>query len=119
MSPIEISERSFEEAIECALLRGGPDACPGDPPPAARETPPGYGDTLPGGYLRRRPEDYDRALCLLPRDVLDFVLATQPNEWKRLSQHHGAAVQERFLARLAAEITRRGVLDVLRNGIKD
>ena len=29
MSP-EISERSFEDAIECALLQLGPDACPGD-----------------------------------------------------------------------------------------
>ena len=29
MSP-DISERAFEEAIECALLRHGPDACPGD-----------------------------------------------------------------------------------------
>jgi len=34
------------------------------------------GETPPGGYLRRRPEDYDRVLCLLPRDVLDFVGAT-------------------------------------------
>lgn len=29
MSP-EISEQAFEEAIECALLRHGPDACAGD-----------------------------------------------------------------------------------------
>jgi hypothetical protein len=28
MSP-EISERSFEDAIECALLEYGPDACAG------------------------------------------------------------------------------------------
>jgi hypothetical protein len=28
MTP-DISERAFEEAIECALLRHGPDACPG------------------------------------------------------------------------------------------
>ena len=86
---------------------------------AVRETPPPYGDTPPGGYRKRRPEDYDRALCLLPRDVVDFVLATQPKEWKKLEQHHGAAVREQFLKRLAAEIERRGALDVLRNGIKD
>ena len=73
----------------------------------------------PGGYRKRQPEDYDRALCLLPRDVVDFVLATQPKEWKKLEQHHGAAVKEQFLKRLAAEIERRGALDVLRNGIKD
>lgn len=117
MSP-EISERAFEEAIECGLLQHGPDACAGDAT-AVREMPPPYGDTPPGGYRRRRPEDYDRALCLLPRDALDFVLATQPKEWKKLEQHHGTAVREQFLKRLAAEIARRGALDVLRKGLKD
>jgi type I restriction enzyme R subunit len=117
MSP-DISERSFEEAIECGLRQHGPDACTGDTT-SVRETPPPYGDTPPGGYHKRLPEDYDRALCLLPRDVVDFVLATQPKEWQKLAQHHGAAVKEQFLTRLAGEIERRGALDVLRQGIKD
>jgi len=56
---------------------------------------------------------------MLPRDVVDFVLATQPKEWQKLTQHHGTAVREQFLKRLASEIERRGTLDVLRNGIKD
>src|SRR5213593_4521016 len=117
MSP-QISERSFEEAIECGLLQYGPDACAGEAN-AVRETSPPYGDTPPGGYRKREPEDYDRTLCLLPRDVVDFVLATQPKEWKKLEQHHGAAVRDQFLKRLAAEIEGRGALDVLRGGIKD
>src|SRR5437867_9393322 len=117
MSP-QISERSFEEAIECSLLRHGPDACAGDAT-AVRETPPPYGETPPGGYCKRRPEDYDRPLCLLPRDVVDFVLATQPKEWQKLAQHHGAAVKEQFLRGVAAAIDRRGALDVLRTGLKD
>ena len=114
----KISERAFEEAIECGLLQYGPDACVGDAT-VVREPSPPYGESPPGGYRRRKPEDYDRALCLLPRDAVDFVLATQPKEWKKLEQHHGAAVREQFLRRLAAEIERRGALDVLRNGIKD
>ena len=117
MSP-DVSERAFEEAIECGLLQYGPDACAGDAT-AVRETPPPYGENPPGGYRRRNPEDCDRALCLLPRDVVDFVLATQPREWKRLQQHHGEAVREQFLKRLSAEIERRGALDVLRSGLKD
>jgi hypothetical protein len=32
-------------------------------------------DEPPGFYRKRLPEDYDRALCLLPRDALDFVLS--------------------------------------------
>jgi len=50
---------------------------------------------------------------------VDFVLATQPKEWKKLEQHHGAAVREQFLKRLAAEIERRGALDVLRSGVRE
>jgi type I restriction enzyme R subunit len=98
MSP-EISERSFEEEIERSLLQGGSNAV--------------------GGYCKRAPEQYDRELCLLPDDAVDFVLATQPKEWQRLGQHHGDAVRERFVKRLASEIERRGALDVLRNGLKD
>lgn len=74
-----ISERAFEAAIECGLFQYGPDACAGDAT-AVRETSPPYGESPPGGYRKRKPEDYDRALCLLPRDALDFVLATQPKE---------------------------------------
>ena len=118
MTP-DISERAFEDAIESALLRHGPDAPRGDAT-SVRESPPPYGDDpLPGGYHKRRPEDYDRGLCLIPTDVVDFLLATQPQEWEKLKQHHGANIKPRFLGRLSREIARRGALDVLRNGVKD
>ncbi len=117
MSP-EISERAFESAIECALLKFGPDACV-DAPGAVRESVPAYGESPPGGYRRRKPDDYDRSLCLITRDVFDFVIATQPKEWAKFTQHHGTGANEQFLKRVSAEIERRGVLDVLRNGIKD
>ncbi len=114
---VDISERSLEQAIEATLLVGGPDAYAGgegvvvEPLEAYEST--------PGGYRKRRPEDYDKALCLDPDMVLNFVYATQPKIWERLKQHHGSEVKERFLKRVATEIERRGTLDVLRNGIKD
>ena len=108
---VKVAERSFEEAIECALLENGPDACAGDPT-TVREALAPYGDgAAPGGYRKRRRQDYDRGLCLLPRDVVegavprealardrpprspcDFLLATQPKEWEKLRQHCGADV---------------------------
>ena len=99
--------------------RRGPDACPEDGQ-VLREIAPPYGpEWTPGGYRRRRAEEYDVELCLIPGDVLDFVYATQPKEWERLKQHYGADVKDRFLRRLAREVEHRGVLDVLRNGVKD
>lgn len=93
MSP-EISERSFEAAIEHALLAGEPDASPRSGNVVTNPSSPLYGDDAHGGYRKRRPEDFDRALCLIPRDVVDFVLATPPREWKKLEQHHGVIVRE-------------------------
>ena len=117
----QIAERSLEDAIEATLLAGGPDPIAA-PVIAVSEPSATYAaglEGLPGGYHKRRPDEYDRALCLVPRDVLDFIYATQPKEWERLKQHHGTEVKERFLKRLAQEIERRGTLDVLRNGLKD
>ncbi len=116
---INISERAFEDVIECALLRYGPDACPEDRGEVCEATSAYEAGPMPGGYLKRRAEDYDRRLCLLTGDVVDFLLATQPKEWAKLKQHHGADVKSRFLGRLSREIARRGALDVLRNGVKD
>ena len=106
---VDVSERALEDAIEASLLQRGMGKTADD----------STADAASGGYRKRQTEDYNRALCLIPKDALDFVLATQPKEWKKLSQHHGDAIRERFLKRLESEIARRGTLDVLRSGIKD
>ena len=108
---VDVSERAFEDAIEAGLLQHAIGAF--------GERRSSYLDMKPGGYNKRRSEDYNRAFCIIPRDVLDFVLATQPQEWERLTQHHGEEVKERFLKRLSTEIRSRGALDVMRKGIKD
>ncbi len=108
--PVDYREKAFEEIIVNTLAARGE---------TAREAQVASVAYLPGGYYRRRPEEYDRGRCLIPRDVIDFITATQPREWEKLKQHHGAQVKERFLARLSREVERRGTLEVLRRGIKD
>ena len=108
---VDISERAFEDAIEAGLLQHAQGAL------GERQS--SYLDMKPGGYNKRNAEDYDSNMCLIPCDALDFVLATQPQEWERLTQHHRGQVKERFLKRLSSELRSRGALDVLRNGIKD
>ena len=114
----DISEKNFEATIECALLAGGPDACPGDDT-SAREIRAPYGTFVPGGYRRRPSQDYDSQLCLDPDMVVAFIQATQPKEWTKLKKHYGDQARTRFLRRLSREIGKRGILDVLRKGVKD
>jgi type I restriction enzyme R subunit len=43
----------------------------------------------------------------------------KPDEWKKLEGHHGSFAEDKFFKRLSEEIKARGLLDVLRKGIKD
>jgi len=108
---MDISEKNFEATIEQVLLSGLPKG---------KKAPPSVeGVFVPGGYRKRSPNDYNRPLCLDTDVVLEFIYATQPQEWEKLKAQHGADVKSKFLGRLVSEITKRGTLDVLRKGIKD
>lgn len=71
------------------------------------------------GYEKRKPENYDKALCVDREVTLRFIKATQPKEWELLAEHHGSFAEEKFFKRLNEEIKARGLLDVLRTGLKD
>lgn len=71
------------------------------------------------GYVRRQASsDYDRALAMDRALVLDFVQSTQPEAWKKLSQHYAASAEDVFFKQLDKALKDRGLLDVLRKGIK-
>ncbi|MGH3647276.1 MAG: type I restriction endonuclease subunit R, partial [Micromonosporaceae bacterium] len=89
-------ERAFEDAIEAALLDGG------------------WHKGLPGSY--------DRALGLDTGEMYAFIGATQTETWEKLLASYGADTDEamrQFARRVAQEIDARGVLDVLRHGVRD
>ena len=113
---VDVSEKNLEATIEAMLLAGGPDAHPGGAG-AVAEFPETF-DFAPGGYRKRKPEDYDRELCLDPGPVLDFIYATQPKEWEKFKKQHGSDAKDRLLKRLSSEIHKRGTLDVFRKGVK-
>src|SRR5262245_2534956 len=80
---MDISERNFEATIEAVLLAHGPESLTGDAD-TTQDPPLSYGQALPGGYHKRRPDEYNRSLCLIPQDVIEFIYATQPKEWDKL-----------------------------------
>ena len=114
---VEVREKSLESDIEGALLTAGPDAVEGDF--LSKEDSAAYGAWSPGRYRKREDTDFDKATMLLPKDTLDFVMTTQPKEWERLFEHHGAGVKAKFLKRVSSEVEKHGLLHVLREGVKD
>ncbi|MDE0300808.1 MAG: type I restriction endonuclease [Candidatus Poribacteria bacterium] len=71
------------------------------------------------GYRSLSPADYDKHRCLIPDELLQFIQNTQATGYERLKREYGAETPERFLNRIGMQIERRGVLDVLRKGVKD
>ena len=79
---------------------------------------------LPGGngWIAGYAEAYDRAHALDPVQLFTFLRTTQPDEFKKLGlgdyKDTKDIVRLKFFARLSSEIGKRGIIDVLRHGIK-
>lgn len=71
------------------------------------------------GYTSLHSETYDKSLCLIPTQLLDFIKATQEKNYEKLQDQYGTDTDEKLLHRISSEIDKRGVIDVLRNGVKD
>lgn len=108
----DTSEKGLESLIVTAMTgRPWPEplaATAGEPPAA-------YGGT---GWLNGRPEDYNREWCVDLAQLVAFLRTTQPKLDDALDLANDLPLRRAFLARLSAEVGKRGVINVLRHGIK-
>lgn len=112
MSATDTSERGFERLI-CTAMTG--HACdPGVSVDTAGERPAAYGT----GWVGGAPEHYDREYCIDLAQLSAFLRSTQPDVVEALDLAQDGPTRRKFLARLQGEITKRGTIDVLRQGIK-
>jgi type I restriction enzyme R subunit len=87
------TEQRFEEAIEAHLLANG--------------------------YIKGDNADFDPVAALDTHQLLDFVKASQPKNWAKLSAQYGSQVESKFVSRVVRELETQGTLAILRHGIKD
>ncbi len=108
-----------EKGLETLIMRhmAGVDGLAASPNMVAEQPPP-YGGT---GYIAGSPQDYDRAHALDVPQLFAFLRATQPEAFKKLAIAQAGDAKDinrlKFLARLSAEIGKRGVINVLRKGV--
>lgn len=70
------------------------------------------------GCVQGDPQDYDREHAVDLAKLLQFLAATQPDAYEALGVDDEGPKRTQFLHRLQGEIAKRGVVDVLRGGIK-
>lgn len=112
----DISEKGLETLIMRYMT--GTDGLAVAPNMAAERIA-SYGGT---GYFAGSAQDYDRAHALDVPQLFAFLRATQPEAFKKLAMADANDPKDinrlKFLARLSAEVGKRGVIDVLRKGIE-
>ena len=92
-TPVELSEKGFEEYVEEHLLKSG--------------------------YVKGNPNNYNKEFALDTKILFDFLEDTQPKKMERLKEIYKDQYQFKVLNRLNRELNNRGMIDVLRHGIKD
>jgi type I restriction enzyme, R subunit len=100
----DTSEKGLENLIVTAMTgRPWPDA-------------PSQGKGI--GWLNGDSKDYAREWCVDLLQLSAFLTATQPKTVAALDLANDSPARRQFLSRLFNEIGKRGVIDVLRQGIK-
>src|ERR1051326_5810387 len=69
-------------------------------------------------YKQGRSEDYDREYAVDLVQLRAFLRETQPRRAESLDLDDNTPTRQKFLARLQGEISKRGVIDALRHGVK-
>ena len=112
MTATDTTESGLERLI-CTALTG--QDCEPPVSGAVGEPPAGYGGV---GWICGNHHDYNREFCVDLAQLSAFLRATQPEAAEALSLSEDGPVRRAFLTRLQGEISKRGTIDVLRNGIK-
>ena len=111
----DTSERGLERLI-CTALTGS--SCDVTLLPTGLE---GEAADPSGGarWICGTPNDYDREYTVDLAQLLAFLFKTQPEVFEGLRLEDDGPGRRKFLARLQGEVSKRGVIDLLRNGVKD
>ena len=106
----DTSEKGLERLI-CTALTG--TAC--DPAKdSAREPSSDHGS----GWICGDSHDYDREHCVDLTQLTAFLTSTQPDVAESLKLSDENPTRRKFLSRLQNEVTKRGTIHVLRNGLR-
>lgn len=90
--PTDTSEKGLETLIETSLLTSG--------------------------YIKSESSNYNRTYCIDKTQLLQFLRTTQPTQISKLEINYGIRFEEKLFERISDQIKTKGIIEILRNGIK-
>jgi len=63
--------------------------------------------------------EYDRNLAQISGELISFIRKSQPEEFEKLAVQYGDETEKKLARRINDEILRRGVVDLMRKGVRD
>jgi type I restriction enzyme R subunit len=121
MPPTDTSEKGLETLIMRHMTGGdgladGPGILLAEPPDAKAAA-----QAAGAGWFAGNRKAYDRTYALDVEQLVRFLRASQPETFRKLGIPDYKDAKnidwQKFLARLSGEITKRGVIDLLRKGV--
>jgi type I restriction enzyme R subunit len=70
-------------------------------------------------YTQKDTSCYDKELCIIPEDLIDFLTDTQEDKIVELYKQYASDTYQKIIEHVANEIKKRKTLDVFREGVKD
>ena len=70
------------------------------------------------GYKSILYTEYDRNLCLIPSELIEFIKTTQQFQYDKLYNQFDTSTDQHIFKKIFDDISIRGIVDVIRNGIK-
>ena len=70
-------------------------------------------------YTQKDTSCYDKELCIIPEDLIDFLTDTQEDKIVELYKQYASDTYQKMIEHVANEIKKRKTLDVFREGVKD
>ena len=107
----DTSEKGLESLIIAAMTGNSSSAAS----ERAAEVPSAYGIKQ---WIQGNSTDYDRDYAIDLVQLTAFLKTTQPELIENFDLENASPTRHKFLSRLQGELTRRGTIDVLRNGAK-
>ncbi|WP_299459999.1 type I restriction endonuclease [uncultured Microscilla sp.] len=70
-------------------------------------------------YQEISAKAYDKTLCLIPEELIEFIKTSQPKAYQALQKQYGAATDEKITANVATHLRKHKTLHGLHHGVKD